>query len=142
MESFLFDITGLPTSPNFINGSLWAGIIHNEVLRQCDTIDGVIDGIIDDPTLCKFRPEALECPMNNIPGVGCLRLAQFKILRRIFSPLYGSSSELVFPAMQPGSELLASQKLYAGAPFPYSLVCLFRASDPETWRVASNVGQD
>lgn len=116
-----FGISGSSTSPNFINSSIWGDLIHGEVLRQCDAIDGVLDGIIEDPTLCKFRPEALLCPTNMNPGVDCLSLAQVEIVKKVFSPLYGSSGELVFPAMQPGSEILASQKLYAGAPFPYSL---------------------
>jgi feruloyl esterase len=116
-----FDKTGPLNSSNFISADVWAGLIHDEVLRQCDAIDGVEDGIIENPTMCDFRPEALICGGGNATK-GCLSTAQVQTVREIFSPLYGSSGELVFPAMQPGSEVLAVQKLYAGAPFPYSLV--------------------
>ena len=116
-----FGKTGAPASPTFISADLWSGLIHDEVLRQCDAIDGVEDGIIENPTMCDFRPEALTCAGDNA-SEGCLSAAQVQIVRDVFSPLYGSSGELVFPAMQPGSEVLAAQKLYAGAPFPYSLV--------------------
>jgi feruloyl esterase len=116
-----FGKTGAPSSPNFISADLWSGLIHNEVLRQCDAIDGVADGIIENPTMCDFRPEALICAAGNATQE-CLSTAQVDIVRGVLSPLYGSSGELVFPAMQPGSEVLAVQKLYAGAPFSYSLV--------------------
>lgn len=117
-----FDKTGASTSPNFISASAWQGLIHDEVLKQCDTIDGVADGIIEDPTLCNFRPEALICSAGQ-NSTECLTEAQVEIVKSVFSPLYGSSGELVFPAMQPGSEVQAVQKLYSGTPFPYSLVC-------------------
>ncbi|KAE9365281.1 tannase and feruloyl esterase [Stipitochalara longipes BDJ] len=115
-----FDKTGAPTSLNFIPASAWQGFIHDEVLNQCDTIDGVADGIIEDPTLCEFRPESLICSAAH-NSTNCLNEAQVEIVRSVLSPLYGASGELVFPAMQPGSEIMAVQKLYAGAPFPYSL---------------------
>jgi len=115
-----FDKTGSMNSTDFISGNTWTGLIHDEVLRQCDGIDGVRDGILEDPTLCNFRPEALICSKNRSPD-GCLTARQVDIVREIFSPLYGSSGELVYPGMQPGSEVLAIQRLYAGVPFPYSL---------------------
>jgi feruloyl esterase len=117
-----FGKTGATSSPNFIPASAWEGFIHDKVLNQCDTIDGVADGIIEDPTLCDFRPEALICSVGQI-STECLNEIQVEIVRSILSPLYGSSGELVYPGMQPGSEVLAVQKLYSGIPFPYSLVC-------------------
>ncbi len=33
--------------------------IAEEVLRQCDGKDGLVDGIITEPDDCDFRPEAL-----------------------------------------------------------------------------------
>ncbi|SLM37899.1 feruloyl esterase b [Lasallia pustulata] len=113
-----FPITGFVGSPNFIAASTWATLIHNEVLTQCDGLDGVIDGIIEDPNLCHFRPEALECANGAITN--CLTPVQVEMVRNIFSPLYGEDGKLIYPAMQPGSEIMAVQKLYAGMPFSYS----------------------
>ena len=116
-----FGKTGASTSPNFIPAGSWEGFIHDEILKQCDTIDGVADGIIEDPTLCDFRPEVLISGLGQ-NSTNCLSEAQVEIVKSVFSPLHGAGGELVFPAMQPGSEAMAVQKLYAGAPFPYSLV--------------------
>ena len=118
-----FPITGPNTSSNFISRSSWTTLIHDEVLNQCDGLDGVIDGIIEDPRLCSFRPEALICKEDT--STNCLTSAQVKMVQEIFSPLYGEDENLVYPAMQPGSEVLAAGNLYAGAPFSYSEVMAF-----------------
>lgn len=41
------------TSARFIPESIWVDVIHPEVLRQCDAIDGLADGIINDPRFCE-----------------------------------------------------------------------------------------
>ncbi len=45
-------------NPHFISMEKWDSIAE-EVLRQCDGIDGLVDGIITEPDDCDFRPEAL-----------------------------------------------------------------------------------
>ena len=113
-----FPITGSANSTGFIAQSVWKGLIHEEIMTQCDDIDGSADGIIEDPNLCHFRPEALLCA-NQI-ATDCLTASQVEVVRRIFSPLYGKRGNLIYPAMQPGSEILAAERLYAGKPFSNS----------------------
>jgi feruloyl esterase len=36
-------------------------MLSKSVLAACDALDGVADGIIDDPRRCKFDPGALLC---------------------------------------------------------------------------------
>ena len=115
-----FPITGPANSSAFIPPATWKTLIHDEVLNQCDGLDGAIDGIIEDPNLCNFRPEALLCKGN--VSTNCLTSFQLGKVREIFSPFYGEAGNLLFPAMQPGSEVFAAENLYAGKPFSYSLV--------------------
>jgi hypothetical protein len=117
-----FPITGSANAPDFISPSIWSTLIHTEILNQCDDLDGVIDGIIEDPGLCNFRPEALICTTKTKSN--CLTAAQVEIVRQVFSPLYGEQGNLIYPRMQPGSELMAVSKLYAGKPFSYSEVMI------------------
>ena len=126
-----YPITGPNTSTNFITETVWSNLIHNEVLDQCDGIDGVMDGIIEDPNLCDFRPEALLCDHDT--ATNCLSSTQVKMVRKIFSPLYGLDGNLIYPAMQPGSEILASENLYAGAPFSYSQVKAHKSNYQPTY---------
>ncbi len=123
-----FTITGSNSvnSSNFITPSIWISPIHEEVLRQCDGLDGVIDGIVEDPTRCNFCPETLLC--TNGTSKNCLTSIQVDMVREIFSPFYDTHGNLIYPAMQPGSEVLAVQKLYAGKPFSYSEVILISLS--------------
>ena len=125
--SFLL-ITGSNTTSDFITATTWGNLIHKRILADCDTIDKVADGIIEDPTLCKFDPAELLCGPNatadNISPTStnatCLTSTQVDTVRKVFSPLLSTNGSLVYPRMQPGSEILAAQGLYAGQSFYYS----------------------
>lgn len=95
-------------------------VIHEEVLKQCDEIDGVSDGIIEDPSQCKFRSEKLECALGKEKD--CLTPTQVEMVRDIFSPLTRENGEMVYPAMGPGNEVSAFEEFYDGQPFRYSEV--------------------
>ncbi|KAI4960814.1 hypothetical protein J4E86_002439 [Alternaria arbusti] len=119
-RAHFYTITGPIKGSDFISKSAWQTWIHDEVLRQCDTIDKVKDGIIEDPTLCKFDPTTLLCGRNTTNTTNCLNDNQVQQLQKIFSDYRFPNGDLIYPAMQPGSEINAVDKLYAGAPFAYS----------------------
>jgi feruloyl esterase len=120
-RAHFFPITGATNSSNFIPATAWKTWIHDEVLRQCDMIDKVKDGIIEDPALCDFDPSALLC-RENIAGP-CLTEEQVLHVTQVYSDYKYPSGELIFPAMQAGSEIGAADGLYAGTAFHYSEVC-------------------
>jgi feruloyl esterase len=73
-------------------------LIHNAVLAACDALDGVKDGVLEDPRRCKFDPGVLAC--KNGDDASCLTAPQVDLARKIYSgPGY------VFPGYEPGSEL-------------------------------------
>ncbi|KAI0201154.1 feruloyl esterase B [Astrocystis sublimbata] len=113
-----FTITGSSASPDFISGNTWKTTIHDEVMRQCDDIDGVKDGIIEDPVLCHFDAAQLLCKDNatsstSISG-GCLTAAQVDIAKRIYGDYTWPNGTLLYPRVNPGGENLASSGLYSG----------------------------
>lgn len=80
--------------------------IHSKVVAACDGLDGVLDGIIDDPRNCKFDVNTLICA-NNGNEPGCLTQAQAYAAYRIHM---GAWTQLGFPMEPPiatewGSEL-------------------------------------
>lgn len=101
-------------------GALWA-LIHQEILNQCDAIDGAVDGIVEDPMLCHFRPEALLCPPGTSGSSTCLTSAQVGAVRKAFTDFYGVDGNLIYPRMQPGSELIAQFIYYTTGAFQYSV---------------------
>jgi feruloyl esterase len=56
--------------------------VHAKVVAACDALDGVVDGIIDDPRNCKFDTNTLVCA-NNGNEAGCLTQAQADAVNRI-----------------------------------------------------------
>ena len=78
-------------------------LIHKAVLETCDALDGVKDGVLEDPRRCHFDPQALECKG---PGQGgdsptCLTPAQVAVARKI----YAGPGASIFPGLERGSEL-------------------------------------
>ncbi|KAK1979836.1 Tannase/feruloyl esterase [Colletotrichum cereale] len=115
--------TGPAGSADFITPEVWKTTIHDEVLRQCDKIDGVEDGIIEDPTLCQFDAGTLLCRDDSAAAAdsaGCLSSEQVDIVRGIFSPTRDAQGSLFWPGMNPGSELVTADGLYSGKPWALS----------------------
>jgi len=93
-------------------------VIHRAALAACDAMDGVKDGVIDDPRKCRFDPGVLACKQGD--GPGCLTAAQVTAARRIYSPATNPrTGEEIFPPMERGSELVWGR--LAGGPEPIQL---------------------
>ena len=86
-------------------------LIHNAVLEACDRLDGVSDGILENPTRCKFDPGVLLC--KDAESSSCLSAAQVEAARKIYTPVANA-----YPGLAPGSEL--GWATYAG-PKPFSI---------------------
>lgn len=73
------------------------------VLSACDKLDGVIDGVLEDPRLCHFDPAELQCRGKD-RGT-CLTRHQVTAVRRIYAGSTNSRGESVFPGYERGGEL-------------------------------------
>ncbi|KAF7336911.1 Carboxylic ester hydrolase [Mycena venus] len=102
------------SSPSFIPPELWK-LVAAEVLSQCDTLDGLRDGIITEPDVCNFRPEVLLCHSDSIKK--CLSAPQVDALRKIYAPLY-DEGKLLYPRSDPGSEGIHLGGETFSGPFP------------------------
>jgi len=81
-------------------------VIHQAVLDACDTLDGVKDGVLENPTRCRFDPKVLEC--KGPDGPACLTAAQVETAKALYSEVkHPSTGHVLYPPLlQPGSELL------------------------------------
>lgn len=81
-------------------------LIHAAVLRACDSIDGLTDGLIDDPRLCHFDPNTLRCSPNQDPST-CLSQAEATVVRRLHDGAVDDRGRRLEPAIahEWGSEL-------------------------------------
>ncbi len=57
-------------------------MIHAAVLATCDRLDGVADGVIDDPRSCHFDPATLVCKTGQDPTT-CLTAAEAGVVQRL-----------------------------------------------------------
>jgi tannase/feruloyl esterase len=81
-------------------------LLHNAVVQACDALDGLKDGLIDNPAMCKFDPKVLECPSpGNNDGPACLTSAQVATARLIYAPTVNSKTKRELAGLAPGSEL-------------------------------------
>ncbi|KLO15212.1 tannase and feruloyl esterase [Schizopora paradoxa] len=106
-------------NPSFIPKETWK-FVSQEILRQCDELDGLKDGIITEPDLCDFQPERLLCNDAERVSEECLSVPQVEALKKIYSPLRDSNGNVLFSRYDPGSEgaLFAFSNLFAGEMFP------------------------
>lgn len=79
-------------------------VIHAAVLGACDALDGVKDGVLEDPRRCTFDPNVLACA--GADDGRCLTAAQVAAVRKIYAPTpHARTNEPLFPGLERGSEL-------------------------------------
>ena len=67
------------------------------VLKQCDALDGLRDGMINDFQACHFDPKSLVCGTRGAPAAGqCLSDAQAGALKAIFSGARNSHGDALY----------------------------------------------
>ena len=75
----------------------------NAVNAACDTLDGIEDGILQNPLACNFEPASIQCPAG-VDNDSCLTPQQVTAVEKIWSGVTTSSGELVYPGLVPGGE--------------------------------------
>ena len=82
-------------------------LIHKAALAACDALDGVTDGVIENPRSCRFDPGVLACKgTDSATNGGCLTTPQIDSVRAIYAPVTDPrTGVVVYPGLEPGSEL-------------------------------------
>jgi feruloyl esterase len=72
-------------------------LLNQAVLAQCDGVDGVVDGLIQDPAACSFNPATLACS----PGqtTGCLTAAQIAAVNKIYQGPVDTTGASLYPGL-------------------------------------------
>ena len=78
-------------------------VIAKAAVAACDKNDGLADGIITDPSRCRFDPKSLICSGGTTSG--CLTAPQATALQKIYEgPKNPRTGEAIFPGFARGSE--------------------------------------
>ena len=80
-------------------------LINHAAVAACDALDGVVDGVIDNPLTCPFQPSSLLCAAGQDPST-CLTAAQVEALEKVYrGPRNPRTGEEIYPGLVRGSEL-------------------------------------
>tara|TARA_Y100000814_G_scaffold242678_1_gene187355 strand:- start:35 stop:1234 length:1200 start_codon:yes stop_codon:yes gene_type:complete len=82
-------------------------ILHEKVLSKCDALDGISDGVINNPLACDFNPDIdlddVRCPSEGYSR-GCFNEAQINTITDLYSGPVDDSGREVYPGKAFGSE--------------------------------------
>jgi feruloyl esterase len=88
-------------------GAIPAGklpLLTRAIYEKCDALDGLKDGLIDDPRQCRFEPARDVPKCAGSDGADCFTAAQIEALGKIYGGVRDSKSKLLFPGELVGSE--------------------------------------
>jgi len=90
-------------------------LLAKAVYRKCDGVDGLEDGLIDDPRQCPFDParDLPKCPADR-DGPDCFTSAQMESLRRVYGGVRTSAGKQIFPGQPLGAEIAAPKSGWDG----------------------------
>ncbi|HET6971249.1 MAG TPA: tannase/feruloyl esterase family alpha/beta hydrolase [Phenylobacterium sp.] len=78
-------------------------LIDRAVVARCDRLDGVADGVVNDPRICRFDVAALQCAKGR--SAGCLSAEQVAAARRIYAgPRDAGTGKVIYPGYPFGAE--------------------------------------
>ena len=77
--------------------------IGKAVIAACDKLDGVADGVLNDPRQCRFDPATIQCKQGEESN-DCLTAPQVAALKAIYAGIHDANGRTIFPGYLPGAE--------------------------------------
>lgn len=77
-------------------------LITQAVLKDCDALDGVADGVLNDPRRCHFDPSVLRCTQKQ--DKACLTAAQVAALKTVYDGARDRLGKRLYYGTMPGAE--------------------------------------
>ena len=90
-------------SSAYVREEQWEAIVAAQI-KKLDPLDGVTDGIIDNPTQFRFDPEILACGTGVLNESVCLTPDQVPSVRAAYEPIANMAGQIVYPSFELGSD--------------------------------------
>ncbi|KAK4054366.1 hypothetical protein OIO90_003599 [Microbotryomycetes sp. JL221] len=81
-------------------------VVGAEVMKQCDKLDGLEDGIITNPRKCK--PDLAPVTCTTAGQTACITRAQVSTMKTIWANWTSSDGDFLFWGFEPGAEGLSA----------------------------------
>lgn len=78
-------------------------LLESSILNACDSIDGVTDGVMEDPRDCAFALASIPSCPEDPPGPACFTNAQRAAIERVYAPVTNQKGE-IYPGQPFGGE--------------------------------------
>lgn len=89
-------------SKEYVRPEQWSAIVEQQI-KMLDPLDGVMDGIIDDPTRFRFDPQILACGTGLLNESVCLTPAQIPSVMAAYKPIAASKGQIIYPSFDLGA---------------------------------------
>jgi hypothetical protein len=103
LSTAVFDTQALTLDPASFIPPEKIPAISAAVIAACDQLDGVRDGILNDPRQCHFDPASMVCK-NGEESDRCLTNPQAVALKQIYDGPHDAHGNALFPGYEPGAE--------------------------------------
>jgi hypothetical protein len=91
-------------SSGYVSDAQFQAIAARQI-QLLDPLDGVKDGIIDQPTHLRFDPQILSCGTGVLNDSVCLKnAAQVEAVRGAYEPIADEKGNIVYPSFELGSD--------------------------------------
>lgn len=102
LTGFAWNMAALMNEPSSMIGSDKLKAIQTASLKACDSLDGVTDTMIDDPSRCNFDPTVLLCKAGETDE--CLTEKQLVALKKIYAGPRTPQGKQIIAGFMPGGE--------------------------------------
>ena len=88
-------------------------LVRGAVMAKCDALDGLRDGVLEDPRACNFDPSELVCKgftSTFVTRSDCLTSAQVEVVRKLYGPPVTSDGA----QLAPGGHMFGSELNWLG----------------------------
>ena len=90
-------------------------LVSDAGIKACDGIDGITDGVAEDPRVCRFDVTQLQCKADQ--SEGCLSEAQVKFAKQFYDPLRDDEGRKIDDGLLPGVLVDSGRSRLAPATF-------------------------
>jgi feruloyl esterase len=81
------------------------GILHDAVMAHCAAVSGALDGVLLQPTACKFDPAWIQCPARAADTSKCLTAEEVGVIENLYrGPGDGKGHHFEIAGFAMGSE--------------------------------------
>ena len=99
----VFDTQAVTSAPASFIPPAKITTLGKAVVAACDKLDGVADGVLNDPRQCHFDPASIQCK-DDADSNDCLTVPQVAALKTIYAGIRDAKGRTIFPGYLPGAE--------------------------------------